>query len=82
MRWDAHDVEFYRSGRQRFHHPAVGDLDLDYDALEVPADPGLTIVTYTLSRRSAHAAALRRLQAATAPGPTNPAGGHTGRART
>lgn len=22
------------------------DLDLDYDALEIPADPGLTIVTY------------------------------------
>ncbi|MEU7745941.1 hypothetical protein [Nonomuraea sp. NPDC049158] len=48
-RWDAHDVEYYRSGRQRFHQPDVGDLDLDYDALEVPADPGLTILTCTLA---------------------------------
>ncbi|MFD5124760.1 helix-turn-helix transcriptional regulator [Streptomyces sp. NPDC058385] len=37
MRWDAHDVEYYRSGQQRFHHPAVGDINLDYDALELPA---------------------------------------------
>jgi hypothetical protein len=46
-RWAAHDVEYYRSGVQHFHHGAVGDLDLDYDVLELPADPGLTIVAYT-----------------------------------
>ncbi|MER7273835.1 helix-turn-helix transcriptional regulator [Dactylosporangium sp. NPDC000244] len=46
-RWAAHDVRYYRSGVQHFHHRAVGDLDLDYDALELPADPGLTIVAYT-----------------------------------
>ncbi|MEV1248320.1 helix-turn-helix transcriptional regulator [Nonomuraea sp. NPDC049750] len=61
-RWDAHDVEYYRSGRQLFHHPDVGDLDLDYDALEIPADPGLTIVTYTLALSAPHAAAFTRLQ--------------------
>ncbi|MEW2288357.1 helix-turn-helix transcriptional regulator [Streptomyces sp. NPDC047841] len=60
-RWDAHDVEYYRSGRQRFHHPAVGDLDLDYDALEIPADPGLTIVTYTLAPTAPHAPTFLRL---------------------
>ncbi|MEU4897975.1 helix-turn-helix transcriptional regulator [Streptomyces sp. NPDC044780] len=62
LRWDAHDVEYYRSGQQRFHHPAVGDLDLDYDALEIPADPGLTIVTYTLAATAPHAPAFLRLQ--------------------
>jgi transcriptional regulator with XRE-family HTH domain len=61
QRWDDHDVEYYRSGQQRFHHPDIGDLDLDYDALEVPADPGLTIVTYTAAPASPHAAALARL---------------------
>ncbi|MEW2403603.1 helix-turn-helix transcriptional regulator [Streptomyces sp. NPDC046862] len=61
-RWDAHDVEYYRSGQQRFHHPSVGDLDLDYDALEIPADPGLTIVTYTLAPTAPHAHAFLRLQ--------------------
>ncbi|MGW5656778.1 helix-turn-helix transcriptional regulator [Streptomyces humi] len=60
-RWDDHDVEYYRSGRQRFHHPDAGDLDLDYDALEVPADPGLTIITYTLAATAPHATAFRRL---------------------
>ncbi|MEU1710490.1 helix-turn-helix transcriptional regulator [Streptomyces sp. NPDC005706] len=61
MGWDAHDVEYYRSGKQGFRHPRVGDLDLDYDALEIPADPGLTIVTYTAAPTSPHAAALARL---------------------
>ncbi|MFJ4122165.1 helix-turn-helix transcriptional regulator [[Kitasatospora] papulosa] len=62
QRWDAHDVEYYRSGQQRFHHPDIGDLDLDYDALEVSADPGLTIVTYTLAPASPHALTFARLQ--------------------
>jgi transcriptional regulator with XRE-family HTH domain len=47
QRWAAHDVEYYRSGIQPFCHPVAGDLDLDYDALEIPADPGLTIVAYS-----------------------------------
>jgi transcriptional regulator with XRE-family HTH domain len=46
-RWAAHDVRYYRSGVQPFHHPIVGDLTLDYDALEIPADPALTIIAYT-----------------------------------
>ena len=51
--WAAHDVKYYRSGTQPFCHPAVGNLDLDYDALEIPADPGLTIVAYTATSGSA-----------------------------
>ena len=47
VRWAAHDVEYYRSGVQPFHHPVAGDLTLSYDALEIPADPGLTIIAYT-----------------------------------
>jgi transcriptional regulator with XRE-family HTH domain len=47
QRWAAHDVEYYRSGVQPFRHPVAGDLDLDYDALEIPADPGLTIIAYS-----------------------------------
>jgi len=30
--------------RQPFRHPVAGDPILDYDALEIPADPGLTII--------------------------------------
>ncbi|GAB3615057.1 helix-turn-helix transcriptional regulator [Humibacter ginsengisoli] len=45
--WRRHDVRSYRSGRQPFHHPVVGDLELDYDAFESPATPGLVVVVYT-----------------------------------
>ena len=47
VRWAGHDVKYYRSGVQPFHHPLAGDLTLDYDALEIPADPGQTIVAYS-----------------------------------
>jgi MmyB-like transcription regulator ligand binding domain len=47
LRWAGHDVRYYRSGVQPFHHPVVGDLSLSFDALELPADPGQTIVAYT-----------------------------------
>jgi hypothetical protein len=63
-RWQAQDVRYYRSGTQAFHHPSAGDLDLDYDALEVAAEPGLTLVAYTAAPDSAAGAALARLGAA------------------
>jgi transcriptional regulator with XRE-family HTH domain len=47
VRWAAHDVTEYRSGTQPFRHPLVGDLTLDYTALDLPADPGQVIVAYT-----------------------------------
>lgn len=46
-RWARHDVRYHRIGRKRLHHPVVGDLDLTYEALELPADPGLRINVYT-----------------------------------
>ena len=46
-RWAAHNVRFHRTGFKRLHHPIVGDLDLTFEALELPADPGLRITTYT-----------------------------------
>jgi len=56
--WAAHDVEYYRSGVQPFRHPLAGDLDLDYDALEIPADPGQTIIAYSAEPGSAARDAL------------------------
>jgi transcriptional regulator with XRE-family HTH domain len=60
-RWAAHDVRYYRSGVQPFNHPLVGNLDLDYDALELPTDPGLTIVAYTAAPGSEAAKTLTLL---------------------
>jgi len=45
-RWAAHDVRFHRTGLKRLHHPVVGDLDLTYESLELPADPGLLMFVY------------------------------------
>jgi len=48
--WAGHDVVYY--------HPQAGDLDLDYDALEIPADPGQTIIAYSAKPGSAARDAL------------------------
>ena len=47
VRWARHDVKYHRTGRKRLQHPIVGALDLVFEALELPADPGLRINVYT-----------------------------------
>ena len=61
MHWARHDVRFHRSGTKRMHHPLVGDLTLAYERLELPADPGLAIVTYSAEPGSASEKRLREL---------------------
>ncbi|GGQ18040.1 helix-turn-helix domain-containing protein [Streptosporangium pseudovulgare] len=46
-RWAAHNVRLHHTGAKAFHHPAVGDLPLDFEALAAPSDPGLTLTIYT-----------------------------------
>jgi transcriptional regulator with XRE-family HTH domain len=57
-RWGAHNVRLHRTGGKQLHHPVAGDLELTYEALELPADPGLTMVTYTAEPGSASQDAL------------------------
>jgi len=45
--WARHDVRLHRSGIKRFVHPLVGELTLTFERLELPADPGLAIITYS-----------------------------------
>ena len=47
QRWASHDVRLQQFGRKRVHHPIVGQLDLDVESLELPADPGLHLIIYT-----------------------------------
>ncbi len=61
VRWASHDVRQYRSGTQPFHHPLVGDLTLSYEALQLTADVGLTLIVYTAEPDSPSQAALNRL---------------------
>jgi len=63
VEWARHDVRFHRSGIKRMHHPLVGELTLAYERLELPADPGLAIVTYTAEPGSSSESALRELAA-------------------
>ena len=73
-RWGAHDVRLHRTGRKQLHHPVVGDLELTYEALELPADPGLTMITYTAEPGSAsQAGAGLPRQLGGHPGPARPA---------
>jgi transcriptional regulator with XRE-family HTH domain len=44
--WAAHDVQLHRSGLKRFRHPAVGHLDLMFEAMTLEADEGLTLTAY------------------------------------
>lgn len=71
--WAQHDVRFHRTGVKRLHHPVVGELELTFEAFDLPADPGLTMATYTAEPDSASADALRLLAswaAASAPAAT------------
>ncbi|HTR94262.1 MAG TPA: helix-turn-helix transcriptional regulator [Trebonia sp.] len=59
--WAAHNVRFHRTGTKRFHHPAVGDLTLTYEALDLAADSGLRISAYTAEPGTPSDDALRLL---------------------
>ena len=57
-RWAAHNVRIHRTGTKAFHHPVVGDLALTYEMLELSADSGLAVLTYTAEPGSKSAEAL------------------------
>jgi transcriptional regulator with XRE-family HTH domain len=60
-RWAAHDVRFHNTGVKQFHHPVVGELSLSYNRLDLAADHGLTIFTYTAEPGSRSDEALKLL---------------------
>jgi transcriptional regulator with XRE-family HTH domain len=60
-RWASHDVRLHRTGAKRFHHPVVGDLALSFESMELAADPGLNLLTYTAEAGSTSEEALNLL---------------------
>jgi transcriptional regulator with XRE-family HTH domain len=52
-RWAQHNVRQHITGIKHLHHPVVGEINLTYDRLDLVADPGLTIFTYTAEPGSA-----------------------------
>nr|WP_296766925.1 helix-turn-helix transcriptional regulator [Rhodococcus sp. (in: high G+C Gram-positive bacteria)] len=61
--WASQDVRFHRSGRKRLRHPIVGQLDLDFDfeAMELPSEPGLQLNIYTAAAGTPTADAIKML---------------------
>ena len=61
QRWASQDVRYHRSGRKRLRHPVVGQLDLDYEAMELLSDPGLVLTMYTAAAGTPTSDALKIL---------------------
>ncbi len=64
--WAAHEVRYHQTGRKRLHHPTVGDLELDYEVLELSADSGLLLAVLSAAPGSRSAEALDLLASWTA----------------
>jgi transcriptional regulator with XRE-family HTH domain len=50
--WADQDVHEHRTGTKVYRHPEVGELELTYDVLAIPGEPGLSITTYTADEGS------------------------------
>jgi len=61
QRWAKHNVRFHRTGTKKIHHPVVGDLDMGFQAMEFPSDPGLVLLVYTAEPGTPTADALKVL---------------------
>jgi transcriptional regulator with XRE-family HTH domain len=60
-RWAAHNVKLHQTGTKTFHHPVVGDIELTFEMMEIAADPGLDLLTYSVEPGSKSEEALSLL---------------------
>jgi transcriptional regulator with XRE-family HTH domain len=60
-RWAAHNVRHHRAGIKRINHPAVGDLELSYQAMDLPANPEWFMFAFTAEPGSPTEERLRLL---------------------
>jgi hypothetical protein len=74
--WATHNVRLHTKGEKRFNHPVVGELELSYNRIDLAADPGLMIITYTAEPGSKSEVGLNLLAswAATAEAQETPSG--------
>jgi hypothetical protein len=56
--WATHDVKLHYTSVKTMHHAVAGDLELTGEALHLPGDPGLIIITYTYEPASSTEQAL------------------------
>ena len=60
-RWADHNVRLHQTGAKRFHHPVVGELTLTFEMMELAAEPGLNLLTFTAEPGSKSDEALNLL---------------------
>jgi transcriptional regulator with XRE-family HTH domain len=60
-RWADHNVRLHQTGAKRFNHSVVGELTLTFEMLELAADPGLHLLTFTAEAGSKSDEALNLL---------------------
>jgi transcriptional regulator with XRE-family HTH domain len=61
VRWAKHNVRLHYTGTKSFHHPVVGDIDVAYETMPLPADPGLVLTIYSPEPASPSADAMALL---------------------
>src|SRR3954447_4296639 len=59
--WASHEVKFHRSGHKRLRHPVVGQLDLDFESMQISSAPGLQLNVYTAAAGTPTADGLKLL---------------------
>jgi transcriptional regulator with XRE-family HTH domain len=60
-RWAAHDVRLHNTGIKQFRHPVIGEIDLNFETMQLTADPGLSMTLLSAPAGSAADDALRLL---------------------
>ena len=60
-RWAAHNVRQHFTGSKRVRHPAVGDIELNYEVFDVSTDNDLRLVVYTTQPGSTSEDAVKLL---------------------
>lgn len=75
--WARHNVRLHHNGRKNFRHPAVGEITLDLDAMQLPAQPGLTLTAYSAAPHTPAHDALQLLATWSATEDASAAADHT-----
>jgi hypothetical protein len=65
--WASHDIFRYRRGAKLLTHSQMGDLEFGYESFELPTDPGLVMLVYTVEPGSPTAEAMQILSSWTSP---------------
>jgi len=59
--WARHNVYEHRTGQKVFNHPVVGQIEVTFDAFDMPGETGLSIVAYSVEEHSESADKLALL---------------------